>query len=94
MTHRFFRADETTYESVRNTLDTAWGLPNSLGTETCITPANVAPRDAQGLVVIAVPAEFCSFPVADEMLPLLLSGGGIQEITEAEYRSATEQPDA
>jgi hypothetical protein len=91
MTHRFFRADEATYETVRSTLDAAWGLPNALGTQTCIAPASVATRDTQGRVLVAVPVAFTTFTVADEMLPQLLAGGAIDEITETEYRSVVDQ---
>lgn len=91
MTHRFFRAEESTYEQVRATLDAAWGLPNSLGTQTCIAPASVAPKDSQGRVLVAVPVAFTTFTVADEVLPQLLSTGAINEITEAEYRFVVDQ---
>jgi len=90
MTHRFFAASAATYESMRNTLDAAWGLPNDKGTATCICPAETAPRDAQGRVVLAVRQEFCGWEPAARLLPELLASGQVAEITEAEYRAATE----
>jgi len=92
MTHRFFSADEATYETVRATLDAAWGLPNALGTHTCIAPATSAPRDERGRVLVAVPIAFTTFTVADEMLPNLLAVGAVEEISEPEYRLVVDLP--
>lgn len=88
---RFFRSTDAVYEQVRATLDAAWGLPNALGTTTCIEPAATAPHDSQGRVLLAVRDEFCSFPAAAEMLPQLLASGAVEEITEADYRAAMPQ---
>lgn len=89
---RYFRATETVYEQARAALDAAWGLPNALGTQTCIEPAATAPRDAQGRVLLAVHDEFPQFPVAAELLPQLIASGAVEEITKAEYQAAMEQP--
>ena len=89
---RYFRATETVYEQARAALDAAWGLPNALGTQTCIEPAVTSPRDAQGRVLLAVHDEFSSFPPAAELLPQLLASGAVEEITAAEYQAAIEQP--
>jgi len=89
---KFFAADVAVYEQVRETLDAAWNLPNDHGTETCIEPAASAPRDAQGRVIIAVNDQFCAHGVAAELLPQLLASGAVEEITEAEYQTAIEQP--
>jgi len=85
---RYFRTDDATYEHARSSLDNAWGLPNYLGTTTCIKPALIAPRDISGSVLLAVPDAFCAFTAAAEMLPQLLSSGAVEEITEEAYRSA------
>jgi hypothetical protein len=93
---RFFvTADVELYEQVRAALDAAWGLPNSNGTVTCISPAAgvrvgeivliAAPRDAAGRVLLAVLDEWCEWPPADEMLPQLLASGAVEEISEADY---------
>ena len=85
---RYFRSAVAVYEQARATLDAAWGLPNDTGTVTCIEPAQSAPRDAQGLVVLAVNDEFCTYSVAVDLLPQLLASGAVQEISEATYRAA------
>lgn len=86
MIHRFFRtSDAALYEQVRLGLDAAWGhVPPT----TCIDPADVAPRDATGRIVLAVRQEFAQFPAAAAIIPQLLSGGLVHEINEAEYRAA------
>lgn len=85
MSQRYFRtADESLYEQVRLGLDAAWGHPSG-GTVTCIDPAAVAPRDAQGRILLAVKPEFTEFPAAAAMLPDLLASGAVEEITATEY---------
>lgn len=77
------------YEEIRATLDAAWGHPNeATKTLTCIEPAATAPRDADGLIVLAVDDAFTSYSVASTMLPQLLASGAVQEIDEATYRAA------
>jgi hypothetical protein len=85
---RHFRSTETVYEQVRAALDAAWRLPNALGTQTCIEPSATAPRDAQGLVVLAVHDEFASWEPAATLLPQLLLSGQAEEITASEYQAA------
>ena len=85
---RFFCSTDAVYEQVRATLDAAWGLPNDLGTVTCIEPAATAPRDAQGRVLLGVDDSFCTYSVAAELLPQLLASGAVEEIDAATYRAA------
>ena len=87
---RYFRtADDALYESVRLGLDAAWGHPSLDGrTVTCIDPAAVAPRDAQGRIVLAVNNEFCLYSVVVDLLPQLLAGGGVEEVDDMAYRAA------
>jgi hypothetical protein len=87
---RYFRclAGDATYEAVRLTLDAAWGLPNDKGTPTCMEPANIAPRDLQNRIVVAVNDEFCQYPAVIEMLPGLLQSGAVEEITREVYTEA------
>lgn len=89
MTQRFFRtADAALYEQVRLGLDAAWGhVPPT----TCIDPADVAPRDDAGRIVLAVRQEFTEFQAAAAILPDLLASGQVVEISEAEYRAAMPQ---
>ena len=86
MIHRFFRtADSALYEQVRLGLDAAWGhVPPT----TCIDPADVAPRDDAGRIMLSVRHEFTEFPAAAAILPGLLASGQVVEISEAEYRAA------
>lgn len=84
--HRYFAADETTYEQVRATLDAAWGLPDGSGTVTCLRPASDnAPRDGFGRVVVGVLPEWCAWEPAATLLPQLLASGAVQEISAAAY---------
>lgn len=91
MSQRFFRSDAANYESIRQTLDKAWGLPNGAGTATCIQPAATGPKDSEGRVVLAVDAAFCGYTVAVDLLPQLLASGAVVEITEDQYRAALPQ---
>ena len=85
----FLTASDEIYEQARLTLDAAWGHPNeATKTVTCIDPAAVAPRDAQGRIVLAVPESFCEFTVAADLLPQLLAAGVVEEMDEATYRAA------
>ena len=85
---RYFRSTNDVYEQARAALDAAWGLPNNLGTATCIEPAATAPHDQQGRIVLAVDDEFVTWEPAATLVPQLLASGAVQEITEAEYRAA------
>ena len=91
---RFFRtADTALYESIRLQLDAAWGHPTpDGGTITCFDSLAVAPRDADGRVLLAVNDEFCDYPAVSDVLPNLLASGAVAEITEAKYRAAVESP--
>jgi hypothetical protein len=84
--HRYFAANEQTYEQVRTALDAAWGLPDSNGTTTCLRPAaDNAPRDGFGRVVVGVLPEWCAWEPAATLMPQLLASGAVAEISEAEY---------
>jgi hypothetical protein len=88
---RFFRclADDSAYEQARAAMDAAWGHPNAeTKTQTCIDPAAVAPRDAEGRIVLAVNDEFVEYPAASQMLGYMLGIGAAVEITAAEYAAA------
>lgn len=84
---RFFRSDESTYESARLAIDAAFGHEPP---ETSISPASCAPRDAGGRIVLAVPDEF--FEQSAAVLLPLLANGAVEEITEAEYQAAVQLP--
>jgi hypothetical protein len=85
---RFFRtADAALYESVRLQLDAAWGHPTADGkTLTCFDPAAVAPRDAEGRILLALRPAFTTYEPAATLLPQLLASGAVEEIDAAEYQ--------
>lgn len=85
---RYFRclAGDELYEQVRIGLDAAWGHPNeATKTITCIDPADVAPRDTQGRIMLATSNEFCEYPAASETLGQLLASGLVEEIDKTTY---------
>jgi len=85
---RYFRANtDQTYEESRLALDAAWGLPNDKGTDTCIAPIAIAPRDSNGRPMVAVSDEWVEWPPADTLLPQLIEGGAVAEISEADYKA-------
>jgi hypothetical protein len=85
---RFLRAaTDEVYEQARATLDAAWGLPNDKGTVTCIAPIAIAPRDSSGRPMVAVSDEWCEWHPADTLLPQLIEGGAVAEISEDEYKA-------
>ena len=87
--HRYFAADEATYEMVRVALDAAWGLPDNKGTATCLRPAaDNAPRDDSGRVVVGVLPEWCEWEPASSMLAQLVAAGAAEEIDDAAYNAA------
>lgn len=88
---RCFRclAGDEVYEQIRLTLDAEWGHPNAeTKTVTCVDPAAVAPRDAQGRIMLAVDASFCEYAEVAAILPALLASGSVEEIGEAAYVEA------
>jgi len=90
---RYFRSTSAVYEAVRAQLDAAYGYPNAeTKTLTSITPAADAPHDAQGRVYLAISADYCEYNFPAELLPQLLASGAVEEITEAEYQAAMDQP--
>lgn len=88
---RYFATDDATYEAVRAGLDSAFGHPGP-SARTCVEPAATAPHDNDGNVVLAVVDEFMEFAAVQSVLPELLGGGAVREISAAEYRAAMPQP--
>lgn len=87
--NRFFRvADSSLYERLRLELDAAFGHEPPT---TCVDPAAVAPRAADGSVVLSVRQEFCEFDAVAVLLPGLLTQGIVEEIDEATYRESLPQ---
>jgi hypothetical protein len=87
MTQRYFKATPATYEAVRLHLDQVWGHGPNTGTTSCFEPADTAPTDAEGMVLLAVLAEFCAYSVVADALPEWLASGAVTEITREQYES-------
>jgi len=89
VSQRYFRSDVGTYESVRNSLNSAWGFPNA-GTHSCIMPADdpTVPIDDAGRIYLAVTDEWCQWPEVAAALPGLLEGGVVEEVTREQYLAA------
>lgn len=86
MTQRYFRADsDAAYEQPRKTLDALWQLPPGV---TCFTPAEAAPRDSHGRIVLAVDQATCDYPGVPDLLGNLLASGVVVEIAADEYEAA------
>lgn len=86
---RFFRIDsDALYEQVRLSLDAQW---RHVPPVTCVDPAAVAPRDANGQIVLSVRAEFTRYDAVAAVLPSLLASGAVVEITRDEYMAAMPQ---
>lgn len=86
---RFFRIpSEANYEAIRMELDAEWGHGPGTGTDTCVDPAAVAPRDDQGRILLAVDERFLAYEAVAARLPSLLAAGVVEEVNEATYRAA------
>lgn len=85
---RFFRSSEAVYESVRLSLDEAWGNGPGRPLYSCVRQASEAPRDSQGRVLLAVWDHFCQYEAVAAVLPQLLASGAVEEIDEATYRAS------
>jgi len=82
---RFFRADAATYERARGEIDAANGWPDD-NTFTAIEPVETAPRDEVGRVLLAA-QPWIAAAAAQQL-------AGLEEITEADYRTATARENA
>lgn len=82
---RFFRADEVTYEAARASLDAAFGFPNTNGTKTAIAPAEIALRDADGMVLFAMSDAAMDTDLVDGVFSPLIEIGDVEEISRLQY---------
>jgi hypothetical protein len=92
MTHRFFKASPDVYESLRAQIDAAWGYPTAY-TQTSIPTADEQARDASGMCIMGVKAEWITWEPVATVLPQMLAAGQIEEITESQYWTAMPQPE-
>jgi hypothetical protein len=84
MTHRFFRADRSTYASILDGINASWGLPAN-GQQTAFAMPDDAPADSQGRLYLAVWDFFCEYEAVAAVLPGLLEAGLVEEITGEQY---------
>jgi hypothetical protein len=90
---RHFRAAPAVYLFICQQLDAAYAYPNTATkTERALPLASDLPTDAQGRVYLAISAEYCQYELPSQMLPQLIAGGAIEEITEADHRSVVGPP--
>jgi hypothetical protein len=89
----YFRSTQAAYESIRLQLDAAWGYPNAeTKTQTAIPPVASLPSDQQGRVYLAVPGFYAEYEAVAAMLPTLLAGGQVEEVTMAQYLEVLPKP--
>lgn len=85
---RCFRSTPTVYESVRATLDAAYGYPNvQTKTETSIPPACELPCDKEGRVYLAVSDDECDYILPSQIIKELMASNAIEAVGEDEYFS-------
>jgi hypothetical protein len=80
----YLRATVEVYEAARSQMDAARGLP-ARGQVTSFDPADVAPQDGDGRVVLALRNSDLTATGADALLPQLLAAGLVEEITAEQY---------
>jgi hypothetical protein len=79
------------YELVRLQLDAALGYPNA-DTMTSVEPADSAPRDAHGRVLLAIGGAMESLPQVAAVFWQLAATGGCETISAAQYENAITRP--
>lgn len=89
--NRFFRTSEAVYTATRAQLDAAFDHPGPYA-DTCLPPAEEAPKDAQGRVYLAVLDSMFQWPVVQENVAALMVAGLVEEVTEADYRATFPPP--
>lgn len=90
---RFFRASLEIYEAVRLGLDALYGHPfrsdpenpDLITTESCMTPAGAAAKDAQGRCLLAVSEEDAARPEVATQITQLTTAGLVEEIDESDF---------
>ena len=90
---RYFRASSETYEAVRLGLDALYGHPfrsdpknpDLITTESCMTPAGAAPKDAQGRCLLAVSQEDAARPEVAAKITELTASKLAEEIDQSQF---------
>ena len=92
MNQRFFKAQDAAYESVRASLDAAFGNPRQ-GTVTAFQPAAIAPHDENGFAYLAAWDFYCELPQVQSILAEALASGAIQEVDAHAFQSVLPRVD-
>lgn len=88
---RYFRATPAIYGEICVSMDIAYGYPNAdTKTERAMPLVEHLPSSG-GKVYLTVTEEFCNHPAPAAMLPDLLQGGYVEEITAEQYQAALPQ---
>lgn len=89
LSQRYFRASAETYEAMRLGLNEAWGFPDA-GTQSCYMAADnqAVPKDAAGMLYLAVHSDWCDWPAVAAVLPDLLANGSVEEVDRDAYMAA------
>jgi hypothetical protein len=83
---RYFRAMPAVYSDICAQLDAAYGYPNEATKTLRTLPLAVdLPSDAQGRLYLMISEEYCQFDLPSELLPQLIAGGLVEEITAEQY---------
>jgi hypothetical protein len=86
--HRFFAvASDEIYEHVRAGLDEAWDHPRN-GTLTCLWPAAVARKDAQGRPLVNLWNDQAAWPEVADTLADMIGAGFVEEVDRAAWDAA------
>jgi hypothetical protein len=87
MAQRYFITAESTYEDLRQALNTALGYPNALG-KSVFQTALQAPRDSFRRVLLAVDTDLTGYATISAAIAPLLESDAMEELDEATYLSA------
>lgn len=86
MIERCFRASDGNYERIRAAVDATLGFPSDVA-ETAIDPADEAPRDLAGNVLVSVLAVWSDNSPLAAIVAAALADGSAEEITRDTYDS-------
>lgn len=87
MGQRYFLTAESTYEDLRQSLNTQLAYPNALG-KSVFQTALYAPRDGFRRVLLAVDTDLQNYTTIDAAIAPLLASDAMEEIDEAGYLAA------
>lgn len=87
MSQRYFLTAESTYEALRQSLNTALSYPNALG-KSVFQTALYAPRDTFRRVLLAVDTDLQGYTAISAAIAPLLDSDAMEEVDAATYLAA------